>query len=113
MHGGTSNVGCTPALLYILGLLPLGWLLQSFPHVLNVIREALLGLPRSYTLYHTSANSSDVTSACILLRFARLQVSHTGSPSVYPRIRGTIEATFAMESEESGSLDLYGTLGKF
>jgi hypothetical protein len=39
----------------------------------------------------------------MLLMFVRLLVSNTGSH----RVRGTMQATFAMESEESG------ILGKF
>jgi hypothetical protein len=40
----------------------------------------------------------DITSAYILLKFVRLLVSNTGSP----RVRGTMQATFAMESKKSG-----------
>jgi hypothetical protein len=35
-------MGCTPALLYTLGLLPFGWTLQCFLHVLNII-TAIVG----------------------------------------------------------------------
>jgi hypothetical protein len=50
----------------------------------------------------------DVTSAHILLRFARLLVGDTGSP----RVRGTMQALFVMESGENGSADVLGILGK-
>jgi hypothetical protein len=63
-----------------LGSYLLGWPLQGFPHVLNVIREPLLGLLHSHTLYHTLANRSDVTSAHICLGFVRLLVGDTGGP---------------------------------
>jgi hypothetical protein len=87
----------------------LGWLLQSFPHVLSVIREPLLEPPCSHILYHTPTNRLDVTSAHILLRFARLLVGDTGSP----RVRGTKQVTFAMESDKSGSAGPIWTLGRF
>jgi hypothetical protein len=54
----------------------LGWPLQGFPHVLNVIREPLLGPLHSHTLYYTPTNRSD----CILLRLSRLLLGDTGSP---------------------------------
>jgi hypothetical protein len=62
----------------------------------------MLGPPHSHTLYHTPINSSDVTSACIHLRFVRLLVGDTGSP----RVRGTMPAIFVMERGENGSAAL-------
>jgi hypothetical protein len=50
----------------------------------------------------------DVTSAHILLRFARLLVGDTGSP----RVRGTMQATFVMESRENGSAGLIWDTGE-
>jgi hypothetical protein len=93
---------------YILGLLSFGLILAKFPHVLNVIREPLLGSPCSHILYHTPTNGLNVTSAHILLRFVRLQVSDTGSP----RVRGTMQAIFAMESKKSGSAGPTRDIGK-
>jgi hypothetical protein len=46
--------------------------------------------------------------AHILLRFVRLLVSDTGSP----RVRGTMRATFAKESEDSGSAGPIWDAGK-
>jgi hypothetical protein len=37
--------------------------MQGFSHVLNVIKEPLLGPPHSHTLYHGPTNRSDVKSA--------------------------------------------------
>jgi hypothetical protein len=68
----------------------------------NVIREPLLGPPHSYTLYHTPANTSDVTSAHILLKFVRLLVGHTGSL----KVRETMQAICVMERRENGSAEL-------
>jgi hypothetical protein len=77
----------------------LDWPLQGVPHVLNVIREPLLGHPHSHTLYHAPASRSDVTLAHILLRFVRLLVGDTGDP----RVRGTTQPIFVTESRENGS----------
>jgi hypothetical protein len=92
-------MGCTPALLYTLGLLPFGLPLQGFSHVLNVIREPLLGPLHSYTLYHEPTNRSDVTLVHILPRLARLLVSDTKSP----RVKKTVQTTFVIKS---GAMDL-------
>jgi hypothetical protein len=91
-------MGRTPALLYTLGLLPLGLALARFPHVLNVTRQPLLGPPHSHTLCHAPTNKLVVTSAHILPRFARLPVSNTKGP----RVRKTMQATFVMESRAMG-----------
>jgi hypothetical protein len=58
-------------------------------------------------LYHTHANRSDVSSAHILLRFARLLVGDTGSP----RVRKTMPSTFVME-RENGSAGLIWDIGE-
>jgi hypothetical protein len=86
----------------------LGWPLQGFPHVLNVIKEPLLGPLHSHTLYHTPINRSDVTSAHTLLQFARLLVGDAGSPTV----RGTMQAIFVMERGENGSSRLIRDTGE-
>jgi hypothetical protein len=75
----------------------LGWPLQGFPHVLNVVREPLLGPPHSHTLYHPPTNKSGVSSAHILPRFVRLPVSDTESP----RVR-KIQDTFVIKSRVMG-----------
>jgi hypothetical protein len=107
MHG-SSNMGCAPVFLYTLDSYFLGWPLQGFPHVLNVIRETLLGPPHSHTLYHTLTNRWDVTSAHILLRFGRLVVGDTESP----RVRETMQATIVMGSGENGSARLIWDIGE-
>jgi hypothetical protein len=71
----------------------LSWPLQGFPHVLNVIRELLLGPPHSHILYHAPTNRLGVTLAHILPRFARLPVTDTKSP----RVKKTMHATFITE----------------
>jgi hypothetical protein len=53
-------------------------------------------------------NRSDVTLACILLRFVRLLVGDTGST----RVRGTMLAIFVMESGENGSAGLTWDIGE-
>jgi hypothetical protein len=50
----------------------------------------------------------DVTSAHIFLRFARLLIDNTGSP----RIRGTMQAIFVIESGENGSSELVWDIGE-
>jgi hypothetical protein len=102
-------MGWTPLSFTCLDSYLLGWLLQSFPQVLNVIRQPLLGPPHSHILYHTPTNRSDVTLAHILPRFVRLLVSNTGSC----RVRGTMQTIFAMESEESGFAGPIWDIGKF
>jgi hypothetical protein len=93
-----AKTGCTPFLFYTLGLLPFGLAHTRFSHVLNVIREPLLGPPHSHTLYHAPTNKSSVTLAHILPRFVRLLVSDTKNP----RIKKTIQATFVLESMVMG-----------
>jgi hypothetical protein len=91
-------MGCSPVLLYTLGLLPFGLALARFPHVLNVTGEPLLGPPHSHTLYHAPTNRLGVTLAHIFPRFTRLLVSDTGSPRV--KNKKTIEGTFVMERRQ-------------
>jgi hypothetical protein len=76
----------------------LGCPLQGFPHVLNVIRELLLGPPHSHTLYQAPTNRLGVTSAHILPGFVRLLVSDPKSP----RVKKTMQATFVVESRVMG-----------
>jgi hypothetical protein len=99
-------MGCTPVLLYTLGLLPFGLALARFPHVLNVIKEPLLGPPHSHTLYHAPINRLGVTSAPILPRFARLLVSSTKSP----RVKKTMQATFALHHGKQGDGSYLGSM---
>jgi hypothetical protein len=108
MHGRSLNVGRTLVFLYLLGLLLRGLALVRFTHVLNVIREPLLGPPHSHTLYHIPANRSDATLSRIFLRFARLLVGNTGSP----RVRGIMQAIFVMENMENGSVGLIWDIGE-
>jgi hypothetical protein len=82
-----------PVFLYTLG----PYLLQGFPHVLNVTTEPFLGLLHSHTLYYTPTNTLDITFHPILLRFARLLVGKIGSL----RVGETRQATFVMESGEN------------
>jgi hypothetical protein len=49
-----------------------------------------------------------VKSACILLRFARLLVGNVESP----RVKGTMQAIFVMESRENGSAGLMWDIGE-
>jgi hypothetical protein len=100
-------MGHAPVFLYTLGLLLFGWPLQSFHHVLNVIREPLLGPLHSYDLYHILANMSAVTLACILLRFVMLLVGNTRSP----RVSETMQATFVMENGKNGSVGFIWDIG--
>jgi hypothetical protein len=51
---------------------------------------------------------SDVTSAFIFLRFARLLVGDTESP----RVRETMQATFVMASGKNGSSGLIWGIGE-
>jgi hypothetical protein len=100
-------MGHTPAFLYTLGLLPFGLALSSFPPSTECYKRAFLG-DLHHTLYHTSTNGSDVTLAHILFMFVRLLVGNTGSP----RVRGTMQATFIMESRENGSAGLIWDIGE-
>jgi hypothetical protein len=78
---------------------------KSFPQVLNVIREPFLGPPHSHILYHTPTSRSDVTLAHIILS---MPLRDTGSC----RLRRTVQATFAMESEKSVSAGPIWGIGK-
>jgi hypothetical protein len=85
----------------------LDWSLQVFPHVLNVIRQPLLESLHNHIVYHTSTNRSDVTLASNL-RFARLLVGNTGSP----RVKGTMQDVFVMESGKNGSTGFIWNIGE-
>jgi hypothetical protein len=78
--------------------LPFRLAFARFLHVLNVLREPLLGPPHSHTLYPSPTNRSSVTSTHILPRFVRLLVNNSESP----RVKKTIQATFVMESRVIG-----------
>jgi hypothetical protein len=87
-------MGCTPVLLYRLDLLPFGLALARFHPYTECYKRDFVGTSTQPYFVSYTHQRSDITSAHIFLGFARLLVSDSGSP----RVRGTMQATFEMES---------------